>query len=298
MADVKISALPASTTPLAGTEVLPIVQSGTTVQVSVANLTVGRAITSGRITAQTLTIGLGGQTSVATNTALGFQALNSASLTGASNTAVGYQTLLSNTTGGSNSAVGYAALYSNTTGFANSGMGQSALYSNTTGNDNTAIGLQAGYGDGTQANTTGSNNTFIGRDAMGASATASNVITLGNASIATLRCQVTTITALSDARDKTNIVDIPAGLTFVQALRPVSFDWNMRNGAKVGIPEFGFIAQELQAAQASTGVTIPNLVSTENPDKLEASAGTLIPVLVKAIQELKAEFDAYKLTHL
>jgi hypothetical protein len=44
MADVKISALPASTTPLAGTEVLPIVQSGTTVKVSVANLTAGRAI--------------------------------------------------------------------------------------------------------------------------------------------------------------------------------------------------------------------------------------------------------------
>jgi hypothetical protein len=44
MADVKISNLPASSTPLAGTEVLPVVQSGTTVQVSVANLTAGRAI--------------------------------------------------------------------------------------------------------------------------------------------------------------------------------------------------------------------------------------------------------------
>jgi hypothetical protein len=44
MADSKISALPASTTPLAGTEVLPIVQSSTTRQVSVANLTAGRAI--------------------------------------------------------------------------------------------------------------------------------------------------------------------------------------------------------------------------------------------------------------
>jgi hypothetical protein len=42
MADSKISALPASTTPLAGTEVLPIVQSSTTKQVSVANLTAGR----------------------------------------------------------------------------------------------------------------------------------------------------------------------------------------------------------------------------------------------------------------
>lgn len=38
MADTKISALSASTTPLAGTEVLPIVQSGTTVRVAVSNL--------------------------------------------------------------------------------------------------------------------------------------------------------------------------------------------------------------------------------------------------------------------
>jgi hypothetical protein len=54
MADLKISALTASTTPLAGTEVLPIVQSGTTKQVSVANLTAGRAISA---TAVTLTTG-------------------------------------------------------------------------------------------------------------------------------------------------------------------------------------------------------------------------------------------------
>ena len=38
MADLKISQLPAATTPLAGTEVLPIVQGGSTVQVSVNNL--------------------------------------------------------------------------------------------------------------------------------------------------------------------------------------------------------------------------------------------------------------------
>ena len=44
MADSKISALPASTVPLAGTEVLPIVQSSTTKQVSVANLTAGRSV--------------------------------------------------------------------------------------------------------------------------------------------------------------------------------------------------------------------------------------------------------------
>jgi hypothetical protein len=50
MADTKISALTASTTPLAGTEVLPIVQSGVTKQVSVDNLTAGRAISATQLT--------------------------------------------------------------------------------------------------------------------------------------------------------------------------------------------------------------------------------------------------------
>ena len=40
MADLKISQLTAATTPLAGTEVLPIVQSGATVKVSSNDLTV------------------------------------------------------------------------------------------------------------------------------------------------------------------------------------------------------------------------------------------------------------------
>ena len=53
MADSKISALPASTTPLAGTEVLPIVQSSATRQVSVANLTAGRAISATQLTLTT-----------------------------------------------------------------------------------------------------------------------------------------------------------------------------------------------------------------------------------------------------
>lgn len=53
MADLKISALTASTTPLTGTEVLPIVQSSTTKQVSVANLTAGRAISATQITLTT-----------------------------------------------------------------------------------------------------------------------------------------------------------------------------------------------------------------------------------------------------
>jgi hypothetical protein len=46
MADKKISALSAATTPLAGTEVLPIVQSGTTVKVAVDDLTAGKTVSA------------------------------------------------------------------------------------------------------------------------------------------------------------------------------------------------------------------------------------------------------------
>jgi hypothetical protein len=46
MADKKISALTGASTPLAGTEVLPIVQSGATVNVAVSNLTAGRAVSA------------------------------------------------------------------------------------------------------------------------------------------------------------------------------------------------------------------------------------------------------------
>jgi len=62
MADVKISALPLASTPLAGTEVLPIVQSATTDQVSVANLTAGRAVSAASLTLTTtpLAVGSGG----------------------------------------------------------------------------------------------------------------------------------------------------------------------------------------------------------------------------------------------
>jgi hypothetical protein len=49
MADKKISALTGATTPLGGTEVLPIVQSSATVKVSVDNLTAGRIQTSNGI---------------------------------------------------------------------------------------------------------------------------------------------------------------------------------------------------------------------------------------------------------
>lgn len=53
MADLKISQLPAATTPVAGTEVLPIVQSGTTSKVAISDLTAGRAVSASTITVTT-----------------------------------------------------------------------------------------------------------------------------------------------------------------------------------------------------------------------------------------------------
>lgn len=53
MADKKISALTGATTPLAGTEVLPIVQGGATVKVAVSDLTAGRAISATQLTLTT-----------------------------------------------------------------------------------------------------------------------------------------------------------------------------------------------------------------------------------------------------
>jgi hypothetical protein len=110
-----------------------------------------------------------------------------------------------------------------------------------------------------------------------------------------IRAQVQAISTLSDARDKTNITSLPpnAGVCFINALRPVSFDWNMRDGGKIGIHEFGFIAQELQEAQESTGITVPNLIGGI-PDKLEASPGTLLPILVKAVQDLSKDVEELK----
>ena len=100
-----------------------------------------------------------------------------------------------------------------------------------------------------------------------------------------------TVSSLSDARDKTDITPLQAGLDFVERLDPVSFTWNMRDGGKVGIEETGFIAQDLQQVQQDTGVEIPGLVSDDNPERLEAAYGKLVPVLVQAIKDLSAKVN-------
>ena len=133
-----------------------------------------------------------------------------------------------------------------------------------------------------------------------AASTGNNQVTLGNSSISALRCAVTSITSLSDERDKSEIKNLEYGLDFVDSLQPREFVWDNRPeidgdgeefySANKGKKDFGFIAQEVKELDNDT----LRLVYDENPEKLELSYGKLVPILVKAIQELKAEIELLK----
>ena len=240
---------------------------------------------------------LGANTTGYSNTADGFDALFS-NTTGNYNTANGVKALFSNEGGNSNTANGEEALYSNTTGGFNTANGVDAMYFNTTGSDNIAIGNAAGYNL-----TTGSNNIFIGYYAQASSNTVSNEITLGNSSISSLRCNVNSISSLSDMRDKKNIRDLPLGLDFLMTIKPRMFNWDRRDWYESGIadgskiqetPTAGFVAQELDEAQTKANAEWLNLVLKSNPERLEATYGNLLPIVVKAIQDLKKENNELK----
>ena len=217
--------------------------------------------------------------------------------TGHRNSALGYYSLTYNSTGVENTAVGYKSLFLNASGVQNTAVGDSALYNNT-GNYNTAIGYNAG-----SSVTTGANLTLIGIDANPSSGSAVDEITLGNIYVQHLRCNVQTITSLSDRRDKKNIRDLNLGIDFLMKLRPRQFNWDKRDwyenkvsdGSKMQkAPTAGFIAQELDSAQTIANAEWLNLVLKDNPDKWEATPGNLFPIIVKAIQQLKVENDSLK----
>jgi hypothetical protein len=210
--------------------------------------------------------------------------------TGDENIGIGSSALFALQTGTANVAVGHECGQSITTGINNVAIGKGAGNALTTGDSNVLLGQIAG-----ENLTTGDNNVIIGRNAQPSSATVDNEITLGDSNIATLRCNVQTISSLSDARDKTDVQELPEGLAFIDSLNPVKFQWQTRDGnGKDGTYEAGFIAQELQSAQSEADADYLGLVMDENPDRLEASYGKLVPMLVKAIQELKSEVEQLK----
>ena len=259
-----------------------------------------------------------GTTSAFGNIAIGNEAGQDITGTGWQNVFIGANAGLDITEGQRNVVLGFDALKADTDSNENVAIGADALLAQTAGPTasinsprNIALGYQAGRGLTTGTNSifigrdagnntamTGTNNVLIGDDASPTAAAANNEFTLGNSSTAVLRCQQTTITALSDQRDKTSIEDLPYGLDFVDSLQPKKFVWDNRAefdgdgneyfSANKGSKDIGFIAQELQTVDDEW----LNLVYDSNPERLEASYGKLIPVLVKAIKELKARVEA------
>jgi hypothetical protein len=242
-------------------------------------------------------LAIGSQSLYSNNTGFSNLAIGNGAMvgntSGSNNLAIGLNSLGSNSNGYQNLGLGENALQANTSGFGNVSIGLSSLFSNTTGSQNTAIGAAAGF-LGTPM--TGSNNLILGYFATPSSAIVDNEITLGNSFITSLRAQVTSITSLSDQRDKRDIIPIAEGLDFIKQLKPVTFTWDTRDKAKVGIKSAGFIAQDLLALQKASAIGDNlDLVSENNPEKLEARYANLLPVMVKAMQEQQAIIEQLKL---
>ena len=95
----------------------------------------------------------------------------------------------------------------------------------------------------------------------------------------------------SDERLKENIQDITSGLDVVEKLRPVSFQYKEEYTADRSI-QSGFIAQDLLVALE--GKNYLEGVVSQGPTYYNVAYQNLIPILAKAIQELKAENDSLK----
>jgi trimeric autotransporter adhesin len=294
------------------------------------NTAIGRAALETNSTASNNTAvgfeALNANTTGANNVAVGFQALD-ANTTGAQNVAIGVNALGANTTGALNSAFGDGALCSNTTANANNAFGNVALGKNTTGTGNQAMGREAmefnttgscNIGIGQEVlrfNTTGSNNVAVGTRALhsitcgcnniGIGATA-GVTGLSPAGIVNITTECNRIvfgndlhtcaqikiawTATSDCRDKMCFAPIPVGLDFVRALKPTEYQFKAgsRNSEHTdGKRRYGFLAQDVLPLEGDN----PVIISADDPDKLQYTEAHLIPVLVKAIQELTARVE-------
>ena len=119
--------------------------------------------------------------------------------------------------------------------------------------------------------------------------------------------------AASDQRLKTDIENSTVGLQFINALRPVTYKWAAKNAIDKDLPFYdaessdpcrgtegkthhGFIAQEVKAViDANSSVKDGHNIWSEDPNGTQQLApAALIPMLVKAIQELSAEIEKLK----
>lgn len=234
---------------------------------------------------------------------------------GSFNAADGFLSMYSNTTGGNNASIGYFSLYNNSTGSANTAAGSLALNGNQTGSNNTAAGYRS-----LEKNKTGSANTALGMfadvtagnlfnaTAIGYSAkvSASNKVRIGNASVIKIEGQVP-YTTPSDGRYKYNVKEDVSGLDFIMRLRPVTYQFNVRQLDNVigdmsmpaamqiayneaeSIRRTGFIAQEVEKAAREVNYNFSGVTTPANStDHYSLSYESFVVPLVKGMQEQQA----------
>lgn len=254
------------------------------------------------------------------NTAVGYHALSgSAGATGSGNCAFGHYSLEILSSGSQNTGAGTATGINLSTGDNNTFVGYQAGLSITTGSGNTIIGHTAASGSASAAN-----RIVIGQAVTG---TADNRITVGsggNIAELDLDGSDTSWAASSDERLKENIQSCDIGLSLITSLRPVTYQWKKCKDIDPSVPGYvpeyddkgeynpasdkrvhgegdsvyhGFIAQESEAAIAANNADVMRMVKQREDGIYTVAPATLIPALVKAIQELKADFDAYKASH-
>jgi len=109
----------------------------------------------------------------------------------------------------------------------------------------------------------------------------------------TTSLSVTTYNTSSDYRLKENIAPMTDALAKVSQLKPCTYVWKA-----TGETSQGFIAHELQEVVPECVTGEKDAVNEDGSIKPQGiDTSFLVATLTAAIQELKAEFDAYKATH-
>ena len=272
------------------------------------------------------------------NTALGYQAGYEVT-TGLNNTLVGGLTGDALTTGSENVALGRSALSGDTLGSHSVAVGFQALASQNLTSATDVHNVAVGYNAGVEV-TTGLNNTLVGGLTGDALTTGNYNVIFGGLSDSTavdsekaqgfgynVSCAAgyTTIgsgaddiraahgnvtwATVSDERYKKDIVDSTAGLSFINALQPRTWQYKTLgelpetfNAYEADSTEVfknsdtnhGFIAQEVKAAiDADSSIKDGFRLWDDRDDgSQEVAEAALIPVLTKAIQELSAQVEA------
>jgi hypothetical protein len=293
MADKKISALTGASTPLAGTEVLPIVQGGATVKVAVSDLTAGRAVSAS--TYNGLTIG-NGASSGTNNVVIGPSA-GSGLTTGSNNVIVGGYSGAAAPISGSGSgrivfSNGAGTVLGSSTTSGEWSFGQNAGV--LSGLNTTAVEAYAGSlgwaalvatsGDSTGAYTQLTWNRGAAGDNLFNAFYTEGTATLRGAITYNRAGGLTVYGTTSDQRLKKNIVDAGSALEKINSIRIRSFDWIETNTGN----DFGVIAQELKAVAPECVVQGQDNEdgSIKTPWNVDTSA--LVPALIKSVQELNA----------